>query len=142
MPRTLGPHRKDVRSKRTTAENTRQAGIAAQNRSPAMLWAYTYQIVPRQTRSQLSAVRALLDQEHSAAKDGSGMFAGRLMVGAQATRILIVSDCPERSCDVNQRLESELKQLQAEFTVSEPVLLADDAATPSLAPESALGEPS
>jgi hypothetical protein len=54
-----------------------------------------------------------------------------LIVGMQGTRILIVSDCPERSCEANQRLESELKLLQAAFTVSEPVLLADEAAAPS-----------
>lgn len=64
-----------------------------------------------------------------------------MIVGTQGTRILIVSDCPDRSCAANQRLESELKQLRAEFTVSEPVLLADDAATTSPAPISPQGEP-
>jgi hypothetical protein len=131
MPGPRRPHRKEVRSERKTAVNTRQAATAATSRSAATLWAYTYQIVPRQTRSQLRGVRALLDLQHSDAKTLSGTFAGRLIVGMQGTRILIVSDCPERSCEANQRLESELKLLQAAFTVSEPVLLADEAAAPS-----------
>lgn len=131
MPSHLRPRRKGVRSERKTAEDTRQAVTGAKSRSPVTLWAYTYQIVPRQTRSQLRTVRALLDQEHSSAKNASGTFAGRLIVGAQVTRILIVSDCPERSCEVNQRLETELRQLRAEFSVSEPVALPGDAATPS-----------
>jgi len=131
MPRPRRPHRKDVRLERKTAEDTRQAKTGASSRSAATLWAYTYQIVPRQTRIQMRAVKALLDLEHADAKNASATFGGRLIVGTQGTRILIVSDCPGRSCAANQRLESELKQLQAEFTVSEPVLLADDAATPS-----------
>ena len=137
MPRPRRPHRNDVRSERKTAEHTRQAVTGATSRSPATLWAYTYQIVPRQTRSQLGAVKALLERQHSDAKNASATFAGRLIVGAQGTRILIVSDCPGRGCEMNQRLESELKQLRAEFTVSEPVLLADEAATPSPASASA-----
>ena len=87
MPSHLRPRRKGVRSERKTAEDTRQAVTGAKSRSPVTLWAYTYQIVPRQTRSQLRTVRALLDQEHSSAKNASGTFAGRLIVGAQVTRM-------------------------------------------------------
>ena len=135
MPRPRRPHRKAVRSTLKT-EDTRPAVTGAASPSPAGLWAYTYQIVPRQTRKQLRAVKALLEQEHADAKSDSATFGGRLIGGAQGTRILIVSDCPDRSCDVNQRLESELRQLQAEFTMSDPVLLADEEATPSPAPTS------
>ena len=134
MPHPRHPRRKEVRSERKTVKDTRQAGTGAASRSPATLWAYTYQIVPRQTRSQLRGVRALLDLQHSDAKTASGTFAGRLIVGTQGTRILIVSDCPERNCEANLRLESELNLLQAVFTVSEPVLLALDTAAPSPAP--------
>ena len=136
MSRPRRPHRKDVRSKRKTAEDTRQAVTGATSQPPAALWAYTYQIVPRQTRRQLRAVKALLDQEHSDAKHASATFGGRLIVGTQGTRILIVSDCPERSCAAHQRLESALQQLRAEFTVSEPVLLVNDAAPPAPTPTS------
>jgi hypothetical protein len=130
MARHVRPRSNGVRSRRKTAETSSQAVTGATSRSPVALWAYTYQIVPRQTRSQLRAVSALLDQEHSAAKNASGAFAGRLVVGTRATRILIVSDCPERSCAVHQRLESKLMQLEAEFTVSEPALVAGDTVSP------------
>jgi hypothetical protein len=85
------------------------------------VWAYAIEIVPPQTRSRLRAVRALLDQEHSAGTNGDRAWAGRLIVGAKATRILIVSDSLEHSADVNQKLEAELSLLQATVIVSEPV---------------------
>jgi hypothetical protein len=91
------------------------------------IWAYAYQIVPPQTKSRLRAVRALLDQEHSTAQNGSRAWAGRLIVGAKMTRILVVSDSLEHSAEVNQKLETELNLLQATFTVSEPVQLPGDA---------------
>jgi hypothetical protein len=94
---------------------------------PRTIWAYAYQIVPPQTRSRLRAVRALLDQEHATGNNGNRTWAGRLIVGAKATRILIVSDSLEHSADVNQKLEAELNLLQATFTVSEPVQLPGDA---------------
>jgi hypothetical protein len=88
---------------------------------------------------RMRAVSALLDQEHSDAESAPAMFAGRLIVGALATRILIVSDCPDRSCDASRQLESQLKLLQAEYTVSDPVLMADDAAAHAPALTSAQG---
>jgi hypothetical protein len=130
MPSHRRPPQKGVRSQRKTAADTRKAVTRAKSRLPQMLWAYTYQIVPPQSKSRLRAVRALLDQEHSAAKKASGTFAGRLIAGARVTRILIVSDCPELSCEVNQRLEAELENLKAEFSVSEPVALHGAAASP------------
>lgn len=141
MTRPLRPRRNGSRSKLKSGADTGPAVTGATSRPAVTLWAHTYQIVPRQTRRQMRAVRALLDEEHSAAVGESGTFAGRLIVGRQLTRILIVSDCPDRSCAANRRLESELKELRAEFTVSEPVLLADEAATPSPAPTSTLGAP-
>jgi hypothetical protein len=94
---------------------------------PRTIWAYAYQIVPPQTKSRLRAVRALLDQEHSIAQNGSRAWAGRLIVGTKMTRILVVSDSLVHSAEVNQKLEAELKLLQATFTVSEPVQVPGDA---------------
>jgi hypothetical protein len=127
MARHARPRSNGVRSRRKTAEASSQAVTGATSRSPVTLWAYTYQIVPRQTRSELRAVSALLDREHAAAKDDAARFAGRLIACTQATRILIVSDRAERSCEVNQRLEAELRQLKADISVTAPV---DVAATP------------
>jgi len=107
----------------TTGHTVRRKG----SRPLRTIWAYAYQIVPPQTRSRLRAVRALLDQEHSTAQDGSRAWAGRLIVGAKVTRILVVSDGREHSAEVNRKLEAELNLLQATFTVSEPVRLPGDA---------------
>ncbi len=98
--------------------------------STGTVWAYAYQIVPPQTKTRLAAVRALLDQEHSTAHNGDGTraWAGRLIIGAKATRILVVSDSLEHSAEVNEKLETELRLLQATFSMSEPVLLPAGAA--------------
>lgn len=98
-----------------------------QRRSQGTVWAYAYQIVPPQTKSRLAAVRALLEQEHSTAENGTRAWAGRLIVGAKATRILVVTDSLEHSAEVNQKLEAELRRLQAAFTVSDPVQLPGEA---------------
>ena len=97
--------------------------------SPRTVWAYTYQIVPPQSRSRLRAVRAILDHEHSAGHEGAPTWGGRLILGAQMTRIMIVSDSLDRSREVNERLEAELKQLEAEFTLTEPVAVQGEAAS-------------
>ena len=88
---------------------------------PRTIWAYAYEIVPPQTRNRLRGVRALLEQERSAGSNGDRAWAGRLIVGAKATRILVVSDSLEHSAEVNQKLGTELSLLQATITVSEPV---------------------
>lgn len=113
----------DARSKRKAAVGAKRS-VAKQERVPTRtVWAYAYQIVPPQTKSQLGAVRALLAEEHSTARKGARAWAGRLIVGAKMTRILVVSDSLEHSAEVNQRLEAELHLLQAPFSVGEPVQL-------------------
>lgn len=127
MPSHFGPRRRGIRAERNTAMDAERTVSGAGSGSPETIWAYTYQIVPPQTRSRLRAVKALLEEEHLATRRPPRTWAGRLIVGAQATRILIVSNSLERSCEVNQRLEAELKQLQVEFSVTEPVELPGDA---------------
>jgi hypothetical protein len=90
------------------------------------LWAYTYQIVPSQTKSRLRAIKALLDQVHGAALHESRTWAGRLVPGARMTRILIVSDTAEPNQELSQRLEAELKYLKATYSRTEPVSLPAD----------------
>jgi hypothetical protein len=92
-------------------------------RSPPTIWAYAFRIVPPQSKTRLRAVGALLDQAHLAAHGESRTWAGRLMLGAQTTRILIVSDSLARSREVNRRLEAEFKRLKVNVSVTEPVAL-------------------
>ncbi len=123
--------RTGARSERTTALNVERPVTRARRRSPQTIWAYACQIEPPQTRSRLRAVTALLDQEHVAAQKGSRTWAGRLILGAHATRILIVSDSLERNRKVNRRLEAEINRLQAEFSVTVPVALPRTTASQS-----------
>ena len=88
-----------------------------------IIWAYAYEVIPPQTKRQLRGVSALLEREHAAVHNGSRTWVGRLIVGPQATRILIVSDSLVRNRVVNKQLEAALQRLKIGFSVSEPVAL-------------------
>jgi hypothetical protein len=91
------------------------------------LWAYAYQIVPPQPSRRLSAIRTLLKNETAAARGGERAWSGRLVLGRRATRILIVSSVHGRGYPINRRLEAELERLDAAFSVTEPLAVADHA---------------
>jgi hypothetical protein len=103
----------------------------ALSRSPRTVWAYAYRIVAPQKPSRLRVVGALLGQQHSASRRGPRAWAGRLIIGAQMTRILIVSRSLERGRAVSRRLEAELHRLDVDFAVTEPMELPCEAASPS-----------
>lgn len=95
---------------------------------PKTLWAYAYEIVPPQAQDRLGAIRTVLAKEHSEARRAARTWTGRLVCEPQVTHILVVSDSPEQSREVNRRLEGRLKQLKAEFSLTVPLALADDEA--------------
>jgi len=88
------------------------------------LWAYAYQIVPRQPLRRLGAIRALLNDETAAARGGARTWAGRLVLQRHATHILIVSDAPGRNHAIDHHLEAELKRPDAALSVTEPLAVA------------------
>jgi hypothetical protein len=92
------------------------------------LWAYAYKIVPPQLSSQLGTIRTLLKDEAAAAQGGARTWSGRLVQEPDATHILIVSDdiCG-RDHRINRQLEAELDQLDAAYTVTEPLAVAGHA---------------
>ena len=96
--------------------------------SPKAIWAYAYQIVPPQPDRRLRAIEAILEQEHRDARGEARTWAGRIVPEQQVTHILVVSDNPEQDRDVNRRLENELKGLNAEFSITVPMAVEDDAA--------------
>jgi hypothetical protein len=120
---TAHPRKREIRPKRAAGARAEPAGSAKASRSPRTIWAYAYQIVPPQTKRRLSAVTALLDREHAAAREVSRTFSGRLVLGENMTRILLVSDSLERCHEVNQKLDAELKKLRVEFSLTAPVAL-------------------
>lgn len=106
----------------------------ARRSPPKTLWAYAYGIVPPQAEDQLDAIRILLEKEHSEAQCAARTWTGKLVCEQLVTHILVVSDSPNQSREVNRLLEGGLKQLNAGFSLTVPLALADDEA-PASGPE-------
>jgi hypothetical protein len=96
-----------------------------QRRLPNPLWAYAYTIVPAQPSRRFDTIRALLEGENLAALSGLGAWAGRLILEHKVVHILIVSDTPVRNREINCRLEAELDRLNAAFSVTKPLAVAN-----------------
>jgi hypothetical protein len=96
---------------------------STQHRSPHRLWVYAYEIVPPQPSKRLDRIRALLEGENLAALSGPGAWAGRLILQQKTMHILIVSDTPVRNREINCKLEAELEQLNADFSLTEPLAI-------------------
>lgn len=103
----------------------------AQRSLPATLWVYAYEFARPPAKSQLTAIRALLDREHAVARRTARKWTGKLVCERRLTHILVVSDSPDQSREVNRRLESRLKLLQTAFTLTVPMALPDDTAPSS-----------
>jgi hypothetical protein len=97
-------------------------------RVPKTLWAYAYEIVPPQAEVQLNAIRTLLEKEHADAGQGARTWTGKLVSEQRVTHLLVVSDSPDQTREVNRRLEGRLTQLRAGFSVTLPMALADEEA--------------
>lgn len=102
----------------------------ARTRSPKAVWTYAYQIVPPQTEDRLGTIKTLLEQEHADARRRARTWVGRVVLEQQITHILVVTDSPEQSGEVNRRLEAELGELQVGFSITAPMAVADDDAAP------------
>ena len=92
------------------------------------LWAYAYQIIPPQPARRLGRIRTLLKDETAAAHGSARTWSGRLVLERNATHILIVSDAHARNEPINRQLEAELERLEADFSVTEPLAVAGQAA--------------
>lgn len=90
------------------------------------IWAYAYQIVPPQPAERLHTIRALLDREALGAKTRARTWEGRLVAEEHVTHILVVSDSPEQDLEANQRVEAELRDLEAGFSVTVPMAVERD----------------
>jgi hypothetical protein len=90
------------------------------------IWAYAYQIVPPQPAERLHTITALLDREAMDAKTQARTWQGRLVAEEHVTHILVVSDSPEQDLEANHRVEAELRDLEAGFSVTVPMALERD----------------
>jgi hypothetical protein len=100
-------------------------------RGPKPAWAYAYQIVPPQPEDRLRTVKVLLDHEGAQAKSRERTWEGRFVVERQVTHILVVSDSPDQDLEVNQRLEAELRGVEAGFALTVPMAVAAEPVRPA-----------
>jgi hypothetical protein len=86
---------------------------------------YAYEFGRPPPEDQLGAIRAFLDEEHSAARRADRTWTGKLVCDGQLTHILVVSDTPDQSREVNRQIERQLSRLQAVFSLTAPMVLDD-----------------
>jgi hypothetical protein len=98
--------------------------------TPKTVWAYAYQILPPQPAGRLHPIKTLLDHAHTEAQRNARTWTGRVVVEDQVTHILIVSDSPEQNHEFNRRLEAKLQELNAVFSITVPIAVADDGGIP------------
>jgi hypothetical protein len=91
------------------------------------IWAYAYQILPPQPEDRLDAIRTVLDQANSDARRGARTWTGQVVLEERVTHILVVSDSPAQNHEVNRKLEATLQELNAGFSITVPIAVADDA---------------
>ena len=94
--------------------------------TPKTVWAYAYQILPPQPAARLHSIKTILDHAHTEAQRNARTWTGRVVVEEQVTHVLIVSDSPEQNHEVNRRLEAKLLELNAGFSLTVPIAVADD----------------
>jgi hypothetical protein len=97
-------------------------------RLPTRLWAYAYTIVPAQPEDRLDPIRTIVDAEGLAGPDAARVWSGRLVLEPETTHILIVSDSPAQHLAVNHKLETELRRLEADFVMTEPMAIPGEPA--------------
>jgi hypothetical protein len=85
---------------------------------PKPLWAYVYELLPPQLADRLRTIQPLLDGEQVDARRTGRTWAGRIVPEERITHILVVSDSPELDDGSNRKLESELEELKAKFSMS------------------------
>lgn len=90
---------------------------------PTTLWAFVYQLLPPQLADRLRSIQPLLDGAHVDARRAGRTWAGRVIPEELITHILVVSDSAEQNDGSNRKLESELEDLQARFSVTAPLPL-------------------
>lgn len=88
------------------------------------VWVYAYKLSPPQAVTRLQTIQPILAEALSDAKNEARTWAGTVVLEERVTHILVVSDSPEQNHTGNRRLESELQQLGAEFSVTAPMALA------------------
>ncbi|MEX2177070.1 MAG: hypothetical protein WD801_00070 [Gemmatimonadaceae bacterium] len=93
---------------------------------PPIQWAYVYQLLAPVSEETLTKVSALLVAENSQARRRRASWTARLVIEDGHARILIVCESPAQDRKVNVRLETGLRRLGTEFSVTVPMALEGD----------------
>ena len=104
-------------------EKPPEAGPPPPRGQNASLWVYAYQMEPPRAAERMRRIGELLDEENQAARESSRHWNARMVVEAQVTHVLIVSDNPDGDGEVNRRLEARLKALDLEYSLTLPLPL-------------------
>ncbi len=103
--------------------------------APKPIWAYTYQIVPPQPAAKLKHLKVLLEAEHAEAARRSDKWEGRLVADDRITHLLVLAESADLDREVNRRIESELRSLDARFSVTVPLAVVPVAPSPPAEPD-------
>jgi len=87
------------------------------------LWAYAYLIVLPQPKGLIAALKVMVEQENIDAELVPRIWTGTFVLESRITHILIVSDSPGQNRGINQKIENELKRVEAEFFITEPMTI-------------------
>lgn len=117
-------------SYRAIARVAARAYVPSMTPTPPLIWAYTYRLSPPQAAGRLRHIRELIEEEHALIAAEQGTWEGRLVVDDRVAHILVLSNSPELSRNVNQRIEEELARMGAGYTITVPMAIPADK-TPS-----------
>ena len=96
------------------------------NSFPKTVWAYAYQIVPPQPEDRLNSITSILEHANVEAQRASRAWTARVVAESHITHILVMSDSAEQNREFDRRIESALLELNAGFSLSDPVAVRDD----------------
>lgn len=98
------------------------------------VWAYAYEFTQPQPADRMHAVQGLLDREKMEAKKNSRNWGSRFVTKEQVTHILVVNDSPRQDLEVNRRLEMEMGEMKAGFSITGAMAIdgEDDKLVPPL----------
>jgi len=94
-------------------------------------WAYAYQLDPPQPELRFAKLKALLRRARLAARRNGRLWTGQIVMEAQITHILVVTDAPDEIRAVNGAIDAELKRLKMGFVITPPAKVSLSGVTPA-----------
>ena len=93
-------------------------------------WAYAYELDPPQPEPRFGKVKMLLRRARLAARRNGRLWTGEIVMEAQITHILVVTDDPDEVRAVDRAIATELKRLKMDFAIKGPARVSLPRVTP------------